>query len=86
MDFTQALQYLLAGLTAGSVYAVVGIGFNVIYNATGIINFAQGEFLMLGGMIAITLQRLLPLPLAILGSALATGPRAWCCISCSSRG
>jgi branched-chain amino acid transport system permease protein len=73
MDLTQALQYLLAGLTVGSVYAVVGIGFNVIYNATGIINFAQGEFLMLGGMIAITLQRLLPLPLAILGSALATG-------------
>jgi branched-chain amino acid transport system permease protein len=73
MDLTQALQYLLAGLTVGSVYAVVGIGFNVIYNATGIINFAQGEFLMLGGMIAITLQRLLPLPLAILGSALVTG-------------
>ncbi len=65
MEFSQALQYLLAGLTTGSVYAVVGIGFNVIYNATGIINFAQGEFLMLGGMIAITLQRLLPLPVAI---------------------
>jgi branched-chain amino acid transport system permease protein len=68
-----ALQYLLAGLTSGSVYAVVGIGFNVIYNATGIINFAQGEFLVLGGLIAITLQRLLPLPLAILAAALATG-------------
>jgi len=73
MEFSQALQYLFAGLTVGSVYAVVGIGFNVIYNATGIINFAQGEFLMLGGMIAITLQRLLPLPLAIAASALATG-------------
>ncbi len=73
MPFSQALQYLLAGLTTGSVYAIVGIGFNVIYSATGIINFAQGEFLMLGGMIAVTLQRLLPLPLAIAASALATG-------------
>jgi len=67
------LQYLVSGITVGSVYAIVGIGFNVIYNATGIINFAQGEFLMLGGMIAITLQPLLPLPLAVLAAALIAG-------------
>lgn len=73
MPLSQALQYLFAGVTAGAVYAIVGIGFNVIYNATGVINFAQGEFLMLGGMIAISLQRLLPLPLAIAASTLATG-------------
>ena len=51
-------QYLVAGLTYGTIYAVVGIGFNIIYNATGIINFAQGEFVMLGGMIAVTLAGL----------------------------
>ena len=73
MPLSQALQYLLAGLTTGSVYAIVGIGFNVIYRATGIINFAQGEFLMLGGMIAITLHRLLPLPIAVAAAALAAG-------------
>lgn len=58
-------QYLFAGITYGSIYAIVAIGFNIIYNTTGIINFAQGEFVMLGGMIAISLHAMLPLPLAI---------------------
>src|SRR5512136_1720580 len=73
MPLSQALQYLLAGLTTGSVYAIVGIGFNVIYSATGIINFAQGEFLMLGGMIAVSLAPFLPLPAAIAAAVLVTG-------------
>ncbi|PID72648.1 MAG: branched-chain amino acid ABC transporter permease [Desulfobulbus propionicus] len=58
-------QYLLAGITYGSIYAIVAIGYNIIYNTTGIINFAQGEFVMLGGMIAISLLQFMPLPLAI---------------------
>jgi branched-chain amino acid transport system permease protein len=65
-------QYLMAGLTYGMIYAVVGMGFNIIYNATGVINFAQGEFVMLGGMIAVSLAGFLPLPLAILLAVLAT--------------
>ncbi len=65
-------QYLVAGLTYGTIYAIVGIGFNIIYNTTGIINFAQGEFVMLGGMTAVTLYTFLPLPLAILGAVLIT--------------
>ena len=65
-------QYLVAGLTYGTIYAIVGIGFNIIYNTTGIINFAQGEFVMLGGMVAVTLHAFLPLPLAILGAVLIT--------------
>ena len=73
MGSGQVLQYLLSGVTTGSVYAVIGIGFNIIYNSTGIINFAQGEFLMLGGMISISLSHLMPLPLAILIAVLATG-------------
>ena len=44
---------------------MAAIGFNIVYNTTGIINFAQGEFVMLGGMTAITLSAFLPLPLAI---------------------
>lgn len=59
------LQYLFAGITYGIIYAIVAIGFNIIYNTTGIINFAQGEFVMLGGMIAISLHAMMPLPLAI---------------------
>ena len=55
MELSQFLQYLFAGITYGIIYAIVAIGFNIIYNTTGIINFAQGEFLMLGGMISISL-------------------------------
>jgi branched-chain amino acid transport system permease protein len=65
-------QYLVAGLTYGAIYAIVAIGFNVIYNTTGIINFAQGEFVMLGGMTAVTLHERLPLPAAVAGAVLST--------------
>ena len=65
-------QYLFAGITYGSIYAIVAIGFNIIYNATGIINFAQGEFVMLGGMISISLLPHLPLPLAIIAAVAVT--------------
>ena len=65
-------QYFVAGLTYGVIYAIVGIGFNIIYNTTGIINFAQGEFVMLGGMTAVTLHGFLPLPLAVVGAVLIT--------------
>ncbi len=65
-----ALQYLLSGVTKGSIYAVVAIGFNLIYSATGILNFAQGEFVMLGGMLAVTLAQFAPLPVAIAGAVL----------------
>jgi branched-chain amino acid transport system permease protein len=65
-------QYLVAGVTYGTIYAVVAIGFNIVYNATGIINFAQGEFVMLGGMAAVTLSRFLPLPTAVLAAVIIT--------------
>lgn len=66
------VQYIFAGLTYGIIYAIVAIGFNIIYNTTGIINFAQGEFVMLGGMLAVSLQKSLPLPLAIVLAVLIT--------------
>lgn len=43
-------QFLLSGLTVGAVYALVALGFTIIYNASGVVNFAQGEFVMAGGM------------------------------------
>ena len=67
------LQYLLSGVATGSVYAIVGIGFNIIYNSTGIINFAQGEFLMLGGMISISLSHVMPLAAAVAIAVVVTG-------------
>ena len=72
MSLDLLFQYLVAGITYGTIYAIVAIGFNIIYNTTGIINFAQGEFVMLGGMIGVTLHALLPVPLAIVGAVLAT--------------
>lgn len=64
--WSQLLQYLVTGISIGSIYGMVAIGFNIIYNATGIINFAQGEFVMLGGMVIATLVSTfgVPLPLA----------------------
>ena len=63
----QFVQYIFSGVTMGSIYAIVAIGFNIIYNATGIINFSQGEFVMLGGMIAFSFCHIMPiLPAVIL--------------------
>ncbi len=47
------VQYAISGLTIGVIYAMVAIGYNAIYNVTEIINFAQGEFVMLGGLFAV---------------------------------
>ena len=60
------LQYLLSGLTVGAIYALVALGFCIIYNASQVINFAQGEFVMIGGMSAAALVEAgFPLVLAI---------------------
>ncbi|MDI6753742.1 MAG: branched-chain amino acid ABC transporter permease [Thermodesulfobacteriota bacterium] len=59
----QLFQFILSGLTTGSTYALIAIGFSLIHNATGIVNFAQGEFVMLGGMFMITFHSLLKLPM-----------------------
>lgn len=63
MQFDQILQYTLSGLSTGAIYALIGIGFSIIYNATGIINFAQGEFVMLGGLLTMSCLTVLKLPL-----------------------
>ncbi len=63
----ELLQYLFSGITVGSTYALVALGFSIIYNSSGVINFAQGEFVMLGGMsAAILVTAGIPLPFAIL--------------------
>lgn len=66
------LQYFFSGLTMGAIYAIVAVGFNIIYNSTGIINFAQGEFVMLGGMIACSCIKIMPLFPAILVAVVIT--------------
>lgn len=69
MEFSdQIAQYLVSGLSTGAIYALIGIGFAIIYNSTEIINFAQGELVMLGGMFTLFFLNTLhlPLPLAII--------------------
>src|SRR5512142_1942162 len=72
MNLSQVVQYCLSGITVGSVYAITAIGFNIIYSTTGIINFAQGEFLIIGAMTAVSFSHLMPLPLAIALAVLIT--------------
>ena len=71
----QFMQYLLTGLTVGAIYALVALGFSIIFNASHVINFAQGEFVMIGGMATVSLAAaglpyLLAIPLAVAGAAL----------------
>ena len=64
---SQLLQFLFSGLTVGATYALAGLGFTLIYNASNVINFAQGEFIMLGGMLAVFFTHMgLPLPVVML--------------------
>ena len=71
------LQFLTSGITVGSTYALAALGFSIIYNASGIINFAQGEFIMLGGMISVALTQagvpLLPAILLGIGATALAG-------------
>ena len=58
------LQVLFGGLTSGSIYALVAVGLAVIYRATRVINFAHGEFVVIGALTAASLVNPIGLPLA----------------------
>ena len=65
----QWVQFLAGGLTVGSIYALVALGFSIIFNASRVINFAQGEFVMIGGMSAVSLVAIgMPMAVAIVGA------------------
>jgi branched-chain amino acid transport system permease protein len=66
LQLPQYLQLTIDGFRAGSIYALMALGFVVVYSVTGIINFAQGEFVMLGAMICLSVNNMdLPLPPAV---------------------
>jgi branched-chain amino acid transport system permease protein len=75
MILEQLPQYITSGLTTGAVYALVALGFCLVHNASGIVNFTQGDFLSLGGlMMYIFLFGLgLPIPLAFIAAAISVG-------------
>ena len=72
MVFADLVQFCVAGITMGATYGLVAVGFNIIFNATGAVNFAQGEFTMLGGMLGAALLSWsgLPLPVVIVCTVL----------------
>lgn len=62
---TTFVNTLLVGLGIGAMYALIAMGFNVIFATTGILNFAQGDFFMLGAMSAVIARGVLGLPLVV---------------------
>lgn len=74
MSWALIPHLLVAGITNGSIYALIALGYCLIQNATGLVNFAQGEFVMLGAMLVVWLYNGLgiPLPVAFVVSILLT--------------
>lgn len=68
MWWEQLPQFIMSGVTTGAIYALVALGFCIIHNTTGIVNFAQGDFLSLGGLMMYTFLfgAGLPVPLAFI--------------------
>lgn len=71
----QTPQFVVTGITIGGTYAIVAIGFSIIFNATRILNFAQGEFSMLAGLLAasLILSARFPMALGIAAAIAITG-------------
>ncbi|MBI5443598.1 MAG: branched-chain amino acid ABC transporter permease [Deltaproteobacteria bacterium] len=64
------LQFAFSGLTSGAIYALIALGFGVVHNTLGVVNFAQGDFITLGGMVAFSALRWtgVPMPAALVCS------------------
>jgi branched-chain amino acid transport system permease protein len=74
MDMEYLLKQLLNGLAAGSIYALIAVGYNMVYGILDLINFAHGDIYMFGTFIALSLlMTAMPVPLAIFLACLAGG-------------
>jgi branched-chain amino acid transport system permease protein len=72
MDFQIFAQLVLPGLTTGCVYALIALGFVLCFNVSGVVNMAQGEFVMIGGMLAAWMSIMgVPLVVAVLAATAA---------------
>ncbi|MDI6693068.1 MAG: branched-chain amino acid ABC transporter permease [Anaerosomatales bacterium] len=73
MSSADVLQFVTSGLQNGAIYALMALGFTLVFASTGIINFAQGEFFMLGGMLAAAgMAAGVPLGVSVLAAVAAT--------------
>lgn len=74
MGLTYILQLLLTGITNGSIYVLISLGVIIVFKCTNVINFAQGEFVVLGGFIFYTATQLgLSTPFAFIVTVLFIG-------------
>jgi len=66
-SFQDLLQFIFSGLTTGAIYALIALGFCVVHNTMGIVNFVQVDFVSLGGMLLYSalFAFALPMPLAL---------------------
>jgi len=73
------LQIVFSGLGTGSIYALIAVGFNIIFKSTGALNFAQGDWVMMGGLLAaLAFHRGdVPVWLACLVATLAVALAGW---------
>lgn len=74
MTMTEVIELLVGGLAIGCIYSLIALGLSIIIRATGVLNFAQGEVVMLGAMFGLAAYRLVPLPfpaLFVAGALLA---------------
>jgi branched-chain amino acid transport system permease protein len=70
---SQIIQYVISGITSGSIYAIVGVCWSTVFLITNVLNFATGEFVMLGGM----------LTWVFIGLGLGLAPAAMLAILCT---
>src|SRR5262245_64248824 len=74
-DWAQIAQVLIAGLTNGAIYALIALGFSLIFSVSGYLNLVQGEFVIIGGLVTIALTEWLGVPMvpAIVAAVGAAG-------------
>lgn len=70
---SEFLQFLLSGIGVGAIYALVAVGFSIVYKGTRAINFAQGEYVVVGGILASVLTRSEGWPLGLAVVAVVVG-------------
>ncbi len=65
MQLSQTLQLIVSGLVTGSIYALVALGFSIIFSTSKVINFAQGSFVVMGTLFSYLLLTVLGLPILL---------------------
>ena len=69
---TKNLPYLMAGISVGGQYALIAIGYTMVYGILRLINFAHGDIFMVAGLIMVYAVTVMPMPLALLLVVVAT--------------